>query len=157
METKDERDKLMFRVRVRIDPERLRARAGCGEKRPARRRLCAARSGGRLAAEAAGESRAVNERERLVARIEDVTSRYGAVVALDAVTLEIPAGCMVGFIGPDGVGKSSLLSLLAGARRVQYGDDLVLGGDMGRGASGRDLSAHRLYAAGIGKKISTLT
>ena len=39
VETKDERDKLMFRVRVKIDPERLRARGAAGEKRPARRRL----------------------------------------------------------------------------------------------------------------------
>ena len=39
-------------------------------------------------------------------------SRYGDVVALDDVTIDIPAGCMVGFIGPDGVGKSTLLSLL---------------------------------------------
>ena len=38
------------------------------------------------------------------------------MLALDEVTLDIPAGCMVGLIGPDGVGKSSLLSLIAGAR-----------------------------------------
>jgi ribosome-dependent ATPase len=69
-------------------------------------------------------------RERLVARIEHVDQRYGTVVALDAVTLELPAGCMVGFIGPDGVGKSSLLSILAGARQVQSGNVFVLDGDM---------------------------
>jgi ABC-2 type transport system permease protein len=34
------------------------------------------------------------------------------------VTLVVPAGCMVGLIGPDGVGKSSVLSLIAGARRI---------------------------------------
>jgi ribosome-dependent ATPase len=39
-------------------------------------------------------------RERSVARIENVTHRYGPAVALDAVTIELPAGCMVGFIGP---------------------------------------------------------
>jgi len=44
-------------------------------------------------------------RERPVARIEGVTQRYGTVVALDAVTIELPAGCMVGFIGPDGGGQ----------------------------------------------------
>ena len=114
VETKDERDKLMFRIRVKIDPERLRAHAAFGEKRPARRRLCAARSGDCLAAQAARERRAVIERERPVARIESVTQRYGRAVALDDVTIELPAGCMVGFIGPDGVGKSSLLSMIAG-------------------------------------------
>jgi ribosome-dependent ATPase len=56
--------------------------------------------------------------ESLVAQVEDVTQRYGAAVALDAVTIEIPAARMVGFIGPDGVGKSSLLSIVAGARLV---------------------------------------
>ena len=55
VETKDERDKLMFRIRVKIDPERLRARGAFGEKRPARRRLCEIRSGGRLAAPVARE------------------------------------------------------------------------------------------------------
>jgi len=45
-------------------------------------------------------------RGRPVARIEGVTQRYGKVVALDAVTIELPVGCMVGLIGPDGVGQS---------------------------------------------------
>ncbi|MCL2344569.1 MAG: ATP-binding cassette domain-containing protein, partial [Desulfobulbus sp.] len=63
-------------------------------------------------------------------RIEQVTLRYGKIVALAGVTQDIPAGCMVGLIGPDGVGKSSLLSLIAGARAVQAGQVLALGGDM---------------------------
>jgi ribosome-dependent ATPase len=69
-------------------------------------------------------------RERSVARIEDVTQRYGETVALDAVTIELPVGCMVGFIGPDGVGKSTLLSIIAGARQVQSGNVIVLNGEM---------------------------
>jgi ribosome-dependent ATPase len=56
-----------------------------------------------------------------VARLQDVHLRYGATVALRGITLDIPAGGMVGLIGPDGVGKSSLLSLVAGARAVQQG------------------------------------
>src|SRR5208337_3512708 len=64
------------------------------------------------------------------ARLAAVTQRYGKTVALDAVTLEIPAGCMVGLIGPDGVGKSSVLSLIAGARQIQSGTVHVLGGDL---------------------------
>ncbi len=60
-----------------------------------------------------------------------VSLRYGRTVALDDVTISFPAGCMIGLIGPDGVGKSSLLSLLAGARRVQSGQVHVLGGDLG--------------------------
>ena len=65
-----------------------------------------------------------------VARLSGVSLRYGKVMALDEVTLDIPAGGMAGLIGPDGVGKSSLLALLAGARILQQGDVHVLGGDM---------------------------
>jgi ribosome-dependent ATPase len=62
--------------------------------------------------------------------LADVTHRYGKVIALDNVTLDVPAGRMVGIIGPDGVGKSSVLSLIAGARKIQSGTVEVLGGDM---------------------------
>jgi ribosome-dependent ATPase len=65
-----------------------------------------------------------------VARLSEVTQRYGKKLALKSITLDLPAGRMVGLIGPDGVGKSSLLALLAGARKVQQGKVEVLGGDM---------------------------
>lgn len=65
-----------------------------------------------------------------IARLDKVTLRYGNTTALDCVSLNIPAQRMVGLIGPDGVGKSSLLALIAGARRLQSGEIEVLGGDM---------------------------
>ncbi len=65
-----------------------------------------------------------------VARSQGLKLRYGKTLALDDVTLEFPAGRMVGLIGPDGVGKSSLLALVAGARALQQGRIEVLGGDM---------------------------
>ena len=65
-----------------------------------------------------------------IARIAGVGHAYGAAIALDDVTLEVPAGCMVGLLGPDGVGKSTLLGLLSGARKLQTGRLQVLGGDM---------------------------
>ena len=67
-----------------------------------------------------------------VISLHDVRQRYGKTEALRGITLDVPAGGMVGLIGPDGVGKSSLLSLVAGARAVQHGQGLVLGGDMAR-------------------------
>lgn len=66
----------------------------------------------------------------VVARLENVSLSYGKTRALDAITLDVPAGIMAGLIGPDGVGKSSLLSLLSGARKIQEGSVTVLGGDM---------------------------
>ncbi len=67
----------------------------------------------------------------LVARLAGVRHRYGAVTALEAVDVVLPAGCMVGLIGPDGVGKSSLLALVSGARQIQAGKVEVLGDDIG--------------------------
>lgn len=65
-----------------------------------------------------------------VVRLSGVRLHYGKIEALAGIDLEIPAGRMVGMIGPDGVGKSSLLSLVAGARIIQEGTVEVLGGDM---------------------------
>ena len=65
-----------------------------------------------------------------VAQVHDVTLRYGTTRALDVISLDVPAGIMVGFIGPDGVGKSSLFNLVAGAHKIQAGTVTVLGGDM---------------------------
>ncbi len=67
---------------------------------------------------------------RPVARLESVTQAYKRAVALDSVSLQVPSGCMVGLIGPDGVGKSTLLGIIAGARQIQSGRVLVFGGDM---------------------------
>ena len=78
-------------------------------------------------------ARAIVETSRFedaVARLEDLTHQYGHVCALEAVSLDIPAGCIVGLIGPDGVGKSSLLGIIAGAKRIQIGSVEVFGGDM---------------------------
>lgn len=65
-----------------------------------------------------------------VALLEHVGQQFGATIALRDISLAIPARRMVGLIGPDGVGKSSLLSLIAGARTIEHGNVMVLGGDM---------------------------
>jgi ribosome-dependent ATPase len=65
-----------------------------------------------------------------IARIERVTHRYGKTFALNDLTLDIPAQCMVGMIGPDGVGKSTLLALISGVRKIHAGKVMVLDGDM---------------------------
>ncbi|HBY0531634.1 TPA: ABC transporter ATP-binding protein/permease, partial [Klebsiella pneumoniae subsp. pneumoniae] len=65
-----------------------------------------------------------------VALLEHVGQQFDATIALRDISLAIPARRMVGLIGPDGVGKSSLLSLIAGARTIEQGNVMVLGGDM---------------------------
>ena len=65
-----------------------------------------------------------------VVRLSDVTLHYGKTLALNGINLEVPAGKMVGLIGPDGVGKSSTFALIAGAHAIQSGKVEVLGGDM---------------------------
>lgn len=89
-----------------------------------------------------------------VAGVSGLTLRYGKVTALNDVTLEIPSGRMVGLIGPDGVGKSSLLSLLAGARVIQQGAVEVLGGDM-RDVAHRNRVCPRIayMPQGLGKNV----
>jgi ribosome-dependent ATPase len=94
-----------------------------------------------------------------VAQLAGVGLRYGRTRALDDLDLSIPAGCMAGLIGPDGVGKSSLLALLAGARQIQTGSVRVLGGDMADAAHRRAVCPRIAYMPqGLGKNLyPTLT
>ena len=94
------------------------------------------------------------ESDAAVARLRDVRQVYGDTAALDGVTLDIPAGRMVGLIGPDGVGKSTLLALLAGARRRQSGLVEALGGDMGSSVHRRRVCARIAYMPqGLGRNL----
>ncbi|ALS63063.1 multidrug ABC transporter ATP-binding protein [Pandoraea norimbergensis] len=90
-----------------------------------------------------------------VVHVAGVTLRYGRkTLALDDVSIDIPANRMVGLIGPDGVGKSTLLSLIAGARAVQTGTVEALGGDMASKVH-RDLVCPRIayMPQGLGKNL----
>ncbi|WP_022963391.1 ribosome-associated ATPase/putative transporter RbbA [Halopseudomonas pelagia] len=90
----------------------------------------------------------------LVASVHQVRLRYGNVIALDGIDLDIPAGQMVGLIGPDGVGKSSLMALLAGVRIIQQGTVKVLAGDMGSKAHRKQVCPRIAYMPqGLGKNL----
>lgn len=58
-----------------------------------------------------------------------VTRRFGAVVALDDVSLAVRPGELVGLLGPNGAGKTTLLSLVTGLRRPDSGVVRLFGGD----------------------------
>jgi len=94
-----------------------------------------------------------------VVEISGVSLRYGKTRALDDLSLSLPARCMVGLIGPDGVGKSSLLALIAGARKLQQGQVQVLDGDMGDAGHRRAVCPRIAYMPqGLGKNLyPTLT
>ncbi|APD48612.1 ribosome-associated ATPase/putative transporter RbbA [Synechococcus sp. CS-602] len=94
-----------------------------------------------------------------VIKLQDVRLRFGATCALDGISLDVASGCLSGLVGPDGVGKSSLLALVAGTRRVQQGRVRVLGGDMANPRHRRQVCPRIAYMPqGLGNNLSpTLT
>ncbi|MFS2159344.1 ribosome-associated ATPase/putative transporter RbbA [Pseudomonas sp. Pseusp122] len=94
-----------------------------------------------------------------VVQLTEVSLHYAKATALQDVSLAIPANRMVGLIGPDGVGKSSLLALIAGARKIQSGSVQVLGGDMADSRHRRQVCPRIAYMPqGLGKNLyPTLT
>jgi ribosome-dependent ATPase len=89
-----------------------------------------------------------------VVSIREVTHRYRKVVALDKISLEIPAGIRVGVVGPDGVGKSTLLALVAGSKKMQEGRVTVLDGDIRDARHRRDVGPRIAYMPqGLGKNL----
>jgi ribosome-dependent ATPase len=89
-----------------------------------------------------------------VVKVEQLSQRYGKAVALADVNLEIPANKMIGLIGPDGVGKSTLLGIIAGVRKMQGGKARVLGGDIDDAKFRTAVSSRIAYLPqGLGKNL----
>ncbi|HEX9039059.1 MAG TPA: ABC transporter ATP-binding protein [Ktedonobacterales bacterium] len=65
-----------------------------------------------------------------------LTKRYGDVVALDHLTLDVPAGAIFGFLGPNGAGKTTTLRLLTGLAYPTEGGATVAGKDISAGSVG---------------------
>ncbi|WP_143691432.1 ATP-binding cassette domain-containing protein, partial [Wohlfahrtiimonas larvae] len=93
-------------------------------------------------------------KHQFVVSISDLSLKYGEIKALDYLSINIPTNIVVGLIGPDGVGKSSLLSLISGARAIQSGEVIVLNGNM-REKSVRDEICPRIayMPQGLGKNL----
>ncbi|RTM04469.1 MAG: ABC transporter ATP-binding protein/permease [Hyphomicrobiales bacterium] len=87
-------------------------------------------------------------------RVGSIRHRYGKTIALDGVSLSIDSGTTTAFIGPDGVGKSSLLGLIAGVKQIQSGTVAALGGNMAL-RSHRDSVAPRIayMPQGLGRNL----
>ena len=90
----------------------------------------------------------------LAARVANVHLQYKKTIALQNVSLEIAAGQLIGLIGPDGVGKSSLLSLIAGSRKIQAGSVETLAGSMADVAHRRRVCSRIAYMPqGLGRNL----
>jgi ribosome-dependent ATPase len=90
----------------------------------------------------------------LTASVSGLSHRYGRRVALQGIALVVPAGSFAALIGPDGVGKSTLLGILAGVKRIQGGPVHVLGGDMRDAGHRRKICSRIAYMPqGLGRNL----
>ena len=95
-----------------------------------------------------------DRRDEPVVEFRELSLSYGKTIGIDRLTLALPPRQLIGLIGPDGVGKSTLLSLITGAHVMQKGDLRVLGGDM-RDAEHRNWACPRIayMPQGLGKNL----
>src|SRR5271156_5137135 len=89
-----------------------------------------------------------------IARVVNVSHRYGATVSLADVSIDIPSRIMVGVIGPDGVGKSTLLGLIAGVKKIQSGEVVVFGKSIADQETLREMRGRIAYMPqGLGRNL----
>jgi branched-chain amino acid transport system ATP-binding protein len=83
-------------------------------------------------------------------RVEEVSVRFGGVMALDEVSFEAPAGTVTGLIGPNGAGKTTLFNVVTGLRRPDHGRVFLKGLDV------TGLGARRRARHGVGRTFQQL-
>ena len=89
-----------------------------------------------------------------IARVKNVSHRYGATVSLTDVSIDIPSRIMVGVIGPDGVGKSTLLGLIAGVKKIQTGEVVVFDKTIANQETLREIRGRIAYMPqGLGRNL----
>lgn len=76
--------------------------------------------------------RSAEARPDVLLSARDVTVRFGGLVALNSVGIDVPRGAIVGLVGPNGAGKSTLFDVLSGFRRPQRGSVVFGGQDVSR-------------------------
>src|SRR3954469_25409389 len=82
--------------------------------------------------------------------VQNVTKRFGGIVAIDDVSLDVDAGLIVGLIGPNGAGKTTLFNLVTGIYRPDSGDVLL------DGQSLLHTPPHRIAARGIARTFQNV-
>ncbi|MDR2176143.1 MAG: ABC transporter ATP-binding protein [Synergistaceae bacterium] len=84
-----------------------------------------------------------------ILRLDDVSKRFGGVVAADEVTFSVFPGRIHGLIGPNGAGKSTLMNLISGIYRPDGGRIYFDGRDV------TDAPSHKRAVMGIGRTFQT--
>ena len=79
-----------------------------------------------------------------VIQTDGLTKRYGRVLAVDGLSLDVPRGRIFGLLGPNGSGKTTLMSMLLGLVRPTAGSFTLFGTPPERGGLDREL--HRIGA-----------
>ncbi|WP_030660711.1 ABC transporter permease subunit [Streptomyces cellulosae] len=82
--------------------------------------------------------------------VRDLTVRYGGVVAVDGLSLDVEPGRVVGLIGPNGAGKTSAIDAVTGFTRAASGSVRLGGLDATR------LSVHKRASAGLSRSFQSL-
>lgn len=85
-----------------------------------------------------------------ILKVEDVTVRFGGIVALDGVSFDVPTGAICGLIGPNGAGKTTLFNCLSRLYSFQQGRIFF------EDRSLTDFPVHRIAALGIGRTFQNL-
>ncbi len=86
--------------------------------------------------------------------VDGVAHQYGQTRALQGVSFEIREGESLAFVGPDGVGKSTLLSLIAGVKKLQTGAIEVFGGSLAERGHRASIAPQIAYMPqGLGKNL----
>src|SRR4029078_2453826 len=94
-------------------------------------RLLRRRPGERVTAAAVrGASAAPGDQGEPAVRTRGLTKRFGSVVALDALDLDVPRGSIFGLLGPNGAGKTTTIRILTGLARATGGSAQVAGIDV---------------------------
>jgi branched-chain amino acid transport system ATP-binding protein len=79
-----------------------------------------------------------------------VTRRFGGLVALDGIDLDVPAGIVQAIIGPNGSGKTTLLNALSGASHADAGSIRIAGQEIFR------LKPHRIARLGLARTFQNI-
>ena len=82
--------------------------------------------------------------------VDDLTIRFGGIVALDRVSFDVPEGSILGLIGPNGAGKTTFFNIITRIYRADSGDVRF------RGRSLLRIPAHEIVNLGIARTFQNL-